>query len=365
MKVHGQEYRSIWLDPKEEGLVHLINQNRLPWSFEIADLRSPGDALEAIRSMMVRGAPLIGATGALGMYLAATTAKNQKDPEAFLNDWAYRLSTARPTAINLARSVNHVFNKIRLGQSGEVSLLAKKEAELIIEEEVDACRKIGEYGLPLIRECAEKKDGKTVNILTHCNAGWLACIDYGTALAPVYLAHDAGLPVHVWVDETRPRNQGARLTAWELGQHGIPHTVITDNAGGTLMQKGQVDMVLVGSDRTTLDGYVVNKIGTYLKALAAYDNHVPFYVAIPLSSFDLNTTTNPLLLPIEEPDPEEVRMIEGWHDGEIKQVQLFPENSPALNPAFDITPPEFVTALITEKGICMPVIEETIRLFKE
>jgi len=366
MKAGVTGYQSLWLGGTDGETLYVINQNRLPFVFEIVALHTPGEVIHAIESMIVRGAPVIGAAGACGVYLAALCSSRQSDPKKFIREWAEKLRLARPTAVNLARAVDRVYNKISgIYRNDERIRLAKQEALHIISEEVQACRGIGNEGLPLISEVAQKKNGKLVHILTHCNAGWLACIDYGTALAPIYLAHDAGIPVHVWVDETRPRNQGARLTAWELGEHGVPFTLIVDNAGGYLMQKGLVDMVMVGSDRTTLDGYVVNKIGTYLKALAAHDNHVPFYVAVPSSSFDASTGEKYLSLPIEEREVNEVTMAEGLEEGEMKTFSLYPANMPVANPGFDITPPYLVTALITERGICKPLKEEILNLFPE
>jgi len=288
------------------------------------------NAAKAIKEMWVRGAPLIGITAAYGLYLATLEAQGKSNSAEYLQECARRLLETRPTAVNLRWAVH----ALRLKQ-----------------EDIEVCRKIGEHGIALIEEKSIAKSGDTINILTHCNAGWLACVDWGTATSPIYQAHNKGIKVHVWVDETRPRNQGARITAWELGQHGIPHTIITDNAGGHLMQQGMVDMCIVGTDRTTRKGDVANKIGTYLKALAAKDNDVPFYVALPSSTIDWEIEDGKDI-PIEVRDEEEVLCIYGQHEGTIKQVRLAPQNSRGLNYGFDITPARLVTGLITERGIC-------------
>ncbi len=364
MNVGGKPYQSIWPDPANPERIKIVNQNLLPFEFRIDEIRSSQQALDAIRTMTVRGAPLIGVTGAFGIYLASLEARKRKDSLAYLSSRAGMLRSARPTAVNLAWAVDRVMQAIRdAGEINEMIRRAGKEANAIMEEEKESCFRIGQSGLELIREISREKKGAPVNILTHCNAGWLACVDFGTATSPIYLAHDRGIPVHVWVDETRPRNQGARLTAWELDQHGVPHTIVVDNAGGHLMQKGLVDMVLVGSDRTTRTGDVANKIGTYLKALAAKDNHIPFYVALPSSSIDFSISSGMDEIQIEERDPSEVRNMEGIGDGEVRILNVMPGNSPVSNYGFDITPAKLVTGLITERGVCPASEKGIMKLF--
>jgi methylthioribose-1-phosphate isomerase len=367
MKVNGQPYRTIWLHPDNPAAVQIIDQRLLPHRFVIEDLTTVDQAAAAIKDMHVRGAPLIGATAAWGMYLAALTAPQNSEVVflASIRQSAEILNATRPTAVNLAWALGKMQAVIEgaEGFDGRIAA-ARRAAEQITDDEAEACRMIGEHGVGLIEEIAKKKGGAPVNILTHCNAGWLACVDYGTATAPIYAAHDRGLPVHVWVDETRPRNQGARLTAWELGQHGVPHTVIVDNVGGHLMQHGMVDLVIVGTDRTTYTGDVANKIGTYLKALAARDTGVPFYVALPSSTIDW-TIRDGFKIPIEQRGGEEVKYIQGLYEGELATVLLTPETSPAANYAFDVTPARLVDGLITERGVC-PASEEGIQgLFPE
>ena len=361
MKIKQKHYHTIWLQAQDETVVQIIDQRHLPHELVIEDLRTVEETATSIREMHVRGAPLIGVTAAFGMYLAALAA----DPNNFasaLQTAAEQLKATRPTAVNLAWAVDQQLALVATGHTDPLIFLQK--AQQLKAESIERCRQIGINGLPLIQDIYQKKQG-TVNILTHCNAGWIACIDYGTATAPIYAAHDAGIPVHVWVDETRPRNQGARITAFELKEHGVPHTVITDNAGGHLMQHGEVDLVLVGTDRTTATGDVCNKIGTYLKALAAWDNQVPFYVGAPSSSIDWSLRDGLREIPIELRQETEVKYIQGRHEGQIKQVLLTPEESPAANYAFDVTPARLVTGLITEKGIC-PATEEGLRtLFVE
>ena len=345
MKISGTHYRTIWAT--KTGSVRVIDQSRLPFEFSTVDLDTVEDAARAIRTMVVRGAPLIGATAAYGLALAA-----RSDPtEAHLDHAAHLLQATRPTAHNLSWALKQVRRSlvgVALSERGEAAFAA---AALLCEADVEQCRAIGTHGLEVLRRAADPIRS-TLNILTHCNAGWLACVDWGTALAPVYMAHDAGIPVHVWVDETRPRNQGAALTAFELAAHGVPHTVIADNLGGHLMQRGLVDLVLVGSDRTTSTGDVCNKVGTYLKALAARDNEVPFYVALPMSTIDWSLADGSEI-PIEERSPAELTHITGKAaSGAIETVRVVPEASPALNLAFDVTPARLVTGLITERGVC-------------
>ncbi len=345
MRISGRHFRTIWIT--ESGTVRVIDQSRLPFEFATIDLETVADAAHAIQTMVVRGAPLIGATAAYGMVLAARS--NPSDPH--LAEAARILEATRPTAINLAWALTRMRHVLAEVSPEERVAVALREAAAICDADVEQCRMIGVHGLEIIRALAKSADRK-LNILTHCNAGWLACVDWGTALAPVYMAHDAGIPVHVWVDETRPRNQGAALTAFELGAHGVPHTVIADNLGGHLMQRGEVDMVIVGSDRTTARGDVGNKVGTYLKALAARDNGVPFYAALPVSTIDWSLHSGSAI-PIEERSPEEVTHITGrGSSGRIETVRLIPEGSAALNLAFDVTPARLVTGLITERGTC-------------
>jgi len=335
MKVNNKHYHTIWLSEKEDKVVKIIDQRSLPHAFVIEELRHLDEVAIAIKDMHVRGAPLIGVTAAFGMYLAALKA----DPVDFKTDLkqaAKKLKATRPTAVDLAWAVEQQLILINKMDILNVNILLEK-AKQIKQDSIDRCKKIGEFGLPIIKSIFEQSK-KTVNILTHCNAGWFACVDYGTATAPIYAAHDAGIPIHVWVDETRPRNQGARITAFELLEHGVPHTVITDNAGGHLMQHGQVDMVLVGTDRTTRAGDVCNKIGTYLKALAAEDNNVPFYVGAPYSCIDWTMKDGVKEVPIELRSEEEVKYIQGKQKDEIVTILLTPEESPAANYAFDVTP---------------------------
>lgn len=366
MIVGGKAYQSIWPDPSNNEVVMIINQHLLPFEFRVDKISSSVQAMESIRTMKVRGAPLIGICGAFGLYMACLEARHKKDGEKYISEHAEMLKSARPTAVNLAWAVNRVMQKTAGVKDPEEKIRgARKEAIGMMEEDKESCFRIGQHGLELILEISRRKKGSPVNILTHCNAGWLACIDYGTATSPIYLAHDQGIKVHVWVDETRPRNQGARLTAWELEQHGVPHTVIVDNAGGYLMQKRLVDMVIVGSDRTTRTGDVANKIGTYLKALAAYDNDIPFYVALPSSSIDFSIRSGINEIRVEERDPSEVRNMEGSIRGDIYTVNIIPEKSPVSNYGFDITPARLVTGLITERGICGANEQEIIKLFPE
>lgn len=346
--------RTIWLHT-EGSAVQIIDQRSLPHQVTIASLRHSDEAAIAIREMWVRGAPLIGATAAYGFWLATREAASQVDPGAYLHACADKLLATRPTAVNLQWAIRQqmsICEALRF-EPEACRRACLEKAQAIVEEDVAHCKAIGEHGLPLI-EAIYQKTAKPVQILTHCNAGRMACIEWGTATSPIYHAHTAGIPVHVWVDETRPRNQGARITAWELTEAGIPHTVIADNTGGHLMQHGMVDLCIVGSDRTSRSGDVANKIGTYLKALAAHDNGVPFYVALPSSSIDFAITDGLTEIPIEERGADEVSQIQGWSTkyAEILSVRLTPAASPAVNYGFDVTPARLVTGLITERGIC-------------
>lgn len=345
MKVSGKHYRTIW--PTGVGTVRVIDQSRLPFEFATLDLGTLEEAASAIRNMVVRGAPLIGAAAAYGVALAL----RESPSDARLEEAVRMLAATRPTAVNLAWALTRMRGALAALPPPQRAAAAWREAAAICEADVEQCRSIGAHGLGIIRELA-RTTGRRVNILTHCNAGWLCAVDWGTALSPIYLAHDAGCPVHVWVDETRPRNQGAALTAFELGAHGIPHTVIADNLGGHLMQRGEVDMVIVGSDRTTAAGDVCNKVGTYLKALAAHDNGVPFYAALPISTIDWNLEHGGDI-PIEERAPRELTHVTGQTAaGAIETVRVVPAESAVLNLAFDVTPARLVTALITERGVC-------------
>jgi len=353
MRVGGQRFRTIWIDLEDPRVVRIIDQRALPHAFVIEEIPDTRAMARAIRDMHVRGAGLIGAAAAYGMYLAVLEADAAPDFQRSLEQSRDRLLATRPTAVNLAWAVDRQLRAIHAAASPAGKVRAALEsAHAIADEDADHCRRIGEHGLPVIREIAARKPGQPVNILTHCNAGWLAFVDHGSATAPIYAAHDAGIPVHVWVDETRPRNQGAALTAWELGQHGVPHTLVVDNAGGHLMQHGRVDLVITGTDRTTATGDVANKIGTYLKALAARDNGVPFYVALPSSSFDWNMTDGLREIPIERRDDAEVLEVRGRCGDAVHSVRIAPPGTTAANYAFDVTPARLVTALITERGLC-------------
>jgi methylthioribose-1-phosphate isomerase len=366
MKIRDKNYQTIWLDENDPTCVCVIDQQRLPFFFEIKDLRSVDDVYEAIENMTVRGAPLIGAAGAFGLYLATLEITSRTDISDHLSNAARYLISCRPTAVNLSWAVNYSLEKLKKNlNSASLSEIALEVAVEICETDKEYCRQIGYHGLKIIESLSEQKKGEPLNILTHCNAGWLATIDYGTVTAPVYLAHDKGIPLHVWVDETRPRNQGAKLTAWELGQHGVPHTLIPDNSGGHLMQQKMVDIVLTGSDRTTRTGDVANKIGTYLKALAAFDNNIPFYSLFPSTSIDFGIKDGIREITIEERDPEEVTNISGLADGKIQSVRICPENTVAANYGFDITPARLITGLITERGICRAEENEIKELFSD
>ena len=345
MRIKGKPYKTIWFD---NNLVKIIDQTKLPHQFIIKDLKNVKDAINAIKTMEVRGAPLIGATAAYGLVLSII----ENNDLSFLKKSCEELISSRPTAINLKWAVDRMMKKLSgVNDKKDVLKIALSEAKAITEEDEKFCKNIGLNGLKIIEEIANKKK-KTVNILTHCNAGWLATIDWGTATSPIYHAHQKGIKLHVWVDETRPRNQGANLTSYELNEEGISNTVITDNAGGILMQRGQVDMCIVGTDRTLSNGDVCNKIGTYLKALSAKDNNIPFYVALPSSTIDWSIKDH-RNIPIEERNSEELSYVEGIDENnEIKRVRIYPQKSKSLNLAFDVTPAKLVTGLITEKGIC-------------
>ncbi len=344
MKIEGKPYKTIWF---ENNLVKIIDQTKLPHKFIIKDLKTVKDAINAIKIMEVRGAPLIGATAAYGLVLSII----EKDDLSFLKKSSEELIASRPTAINLKWAVDRMMKKLSGVNDKDIMKIALNEAKAITEEDEKFCKNIGLNGLKIIEDIAKKKKD-TVNILTHCNAGWLATIDWGTATSPIYHAHQKGIKVHVWVDETRPRNQGANLTSYELNEEGISNTIITDNAGGILMQRGEVDMCIVGTDRTLSNGDVCNKIGTYLKALSAKDNNVPFYVALPSSTIDWSIKDHKQI-PIEERNSEELSHVEGIDENnEIKKIRIYPQKSKSLNLAFDVTPAKLVTGLITEKGIC-------------
>ncbi len=364
MVVNNKRYRTIWLKDGDDKIVSVINQQKLPHSFEVVDLSSLDGFEKAISEMLVRGAGLIGAAAGYGMYMAALHA-NEKQFKTELIEAGNRLKATRPTAKNLAWAVDRQLEAIKNSSTlSEVIEITKKLAVAIADEDAESCRLIGEHGVTLIREIYRSK-GSTVNILTHCNAGWLAFVDWGSATAPIYRAAEEGIPVHVFVDETRPRNQGASLTAWELGQQGIDHHLIVDNTGGHLMQHGMVDLVIVGSDRTTASGDVANKIGTYLKALAAKDNNIPFFVALPSSTFDWTIHDGVKDIEIEERSGDEVRFMTGIGDDGLTSVRICPEETKALNYGFDVTPARLVTGLITERGIAQANVEGIKKLFPE
>lgn len=368
MIINGKHKNTIWIDQSNTGIIYTFDQRFFPHETRIVSIKSIDEAAEAIKTMVVRGAPLIGVTAAYGMYLAALhyngpgLYEEMKEAATFLNE-------TRPTAVNLQWAINQQLAVIEDNPNLTNVALAEvllSNAEKLKKEDIATCSAIGDYGLSVIREISQFKGGAEVNILTHCNAGWLACIDWGTATAPIYKAHEAGINIHVWVDETRPRLQGANLTAFELSEHGIPHTIITDNAGGHLMQHGEVDMVIVGTDRVTRTGDVANKIGTYLKALAANDNYIPFYVALPSSTIDWTISDGLTEIPIEMRSPNEIHKVLGkTKSGELKKVRITPEKSPALNHGFDVTPARLVSALITERGICQATEAGLLSLFPE
>jgi methylthioribose-1-phosphate isomerase len=366
MKVKNTHYRTIWPDPDNKKITKIIDQRFLPHQFIVEDLSTVADFASAIKDMHVRGAGLIGATAAFGMYCGVLTAP-ENDSEAHIHQSAETLASTRPTAKNLTWAIERQLQEI----SQETSLEAKRNRAYevaceIADEDALFCKQIGEHGLEIIREISRKKAGKPVNILTHCNAGWLAFVDYGSATAPIYAAHHAGIDVHVWVDETRPWLQGAKLTSWELNEEGVPHTLIPDNTGGHLMQHGMVDLIIVGTDRTTYTGDVANKIGTYLKALAAKDNDVPFYVALPSSTFDWDIEDGLADIPIETRSEEEVHCISGvTQDNRQETVTISPEETKALNYGFDVTPSRLVTGLITERGVTAANKNAILDMFPE
>lgn len=366
MKVEGKEYRTIWLNKEKDTIISVIDQRFLPHKFVIENLSSVKELAVAIIDMHIRGAGLIGATAGFGMYLAVLESSRKDSFDAHLIHLANKLKSTRPTAVNLEWAVNRQLLAISKGNSIEEKItIAKETAQLIADEDAQYCRRIGEHGVNIIEQISKNKKGEVVNILTHCNAGWLAFVDYGSATSPIYEAHKRSMKVHVWVDETRPRNQGASLTAWELLQQGIPHTVIADNTGGHLMQHGLVDLVITGADRVTRTGDAANKIGTYLKALAAFDNKIPFYVALPSSTFDWNIADGIKEIPIEERNSDEVKYMQGLCDGEIKTILISPFDSPAINYGFDVTPARLISGLITERGICETTEQAILDLFPE
>lgn len=365
MKIDGRHYRTIWVKEGDARTIQIIDQQRLPHVFEIRDLRTVQDFIIAVKDMYVRGAGLIGAAAGYGMYIAALTAP-EDNFERSIQESKQKLLATRPTAKNLEWALNRQIEAMAQGHTPrEKRAIAYETARKIADEDAECCRMIGEHGYGIIEEISRLKGGRTLNILTHCNAGWLAFVDYGSATAPIYAAFERGIDLHVWVDETRPRNQGASLTAWELGKHGVPHDLIVDNAGGHLMQHGMVDMVIVGADRTTYTGDVANKIGTYLKALAAQDNQIPFYVALPSSTFDWELTDGISEIPIEERDPGEVRYMSGLSNDGTRQVLICPPSTPARNWGFDVTPARLVSRLISERGICRADKDDILRLFPE
>ncbi len=365
MKIKGTHYRTIWPHPEKDAVVQIIDQRWLPHQIVIAELQSVDDVCRAISEMWVRGAPLIGAAAAWGMYLATCEVPASCTRDFYFEECYGKLLKTRPTAVNLKWALDAMLKTITGNDSiMESRLHARTGAQMICDEDVKCNTQIGMHGLEIIKKIAATKSGP-VQIMTHCNAGWLATVDRGTATAPVYLAKEEGIDLHIYVSETRPRNQGAQLTAWELGENNIAHTLIADNAAGYLMQRGQVDCVFVGTDRTTGNGDVVNKIGTYMKALAAFDNHVPFYVAAPSSSIDWKITDAAKEIEIEERDQNEVKYVQGFEDGKIRSVLISPDFTPASNYAFDITPAKYVTGLITERGICAASATGLKELFPE
>jgi methylthioribose-1-phosphate isomerase len=366
LRKKGEDFRTIWQKPGHPEVVQIIDQRRLPHEYVVHDLVTWRDGAMAISDMLVRGAPLIGATAAWSLYLAAIESRDSRGSAEFIADAAKEIGATRPTAVNLQWALDRVISVLN-GAAIDADLVAllEREARDICTEDIEISRGIGQHGLTLIEAIAQKKQGKTVNILTHCNAGSLATINWGTATAPIYFAHQKGIDVHVWVDETRPRNQGSQLTAWELAENGVPHTLIVDNAGGHLMQHGLVDICITGTDRTTRSGDVANKIGTYLKALAAYDNKIPFYVALPSTTIDWTISDGLREIPIEERDPREVTQVYGRAGDQMCTVETVASNTGVSNFAFDVTPARLVTGLITECGICPASEEGLVGLFPE
>lgn len=365
MRIQNKHYTTIWLSADDE--LQIIDQTRLPAEFEIVTLKTNDDVCRAISSMQVRGAGLIGVTAGYGVYLIAKNFSSQNNWAEYMQEECTKLLKTRPTAKNLSYALDRQARIWQNHAQDEALPKLREEALNLAQEDIDFCRRIGEHGKKLIEEIAEKKNGQPVNILTHCNAGWLAFTDYGSALSPVYTAFNAGIPVHVYVDETRPRNQGASLTAFELSEHNVPHTLIADNAGGHLMQHHMVDMVIVGADRVTRNGDAANKIGTYLKALAAHDNNIPFYVALPSSTFDFSLYDGVKEITIEERNAHETEYVTGWYydnagQKHVQEVRICPEKTKGLNFAFDVTPHRFITGLITERGI-MEANEQAILTF--
>lgn len=366
MKVNGKHYLTIWLKDENPEIICIIDQRHLPHQFVIEELQSVKDIEVAIRDMHVRGAGLIGAAAAYGMYIATIEASRNNSAEEHLTLSAHMLKSSRPTAVNLEWAVNRQLAAISTGKTPRDKIkIAKEVAKRIASEDAENCRSIGLNGARIIEQMSKKKKGSAVNILTHCNAGWLAFVDHGSALAPVYESFDKGINVHVWVSETRPRNQGAALTAWELNSHGVPHTVVVDNAAGHLMQHGKVDVVITGADRVTRAGDAANKVGTYLKALAARDNNIPFYVALPSSTFDWDIQDGIKEITIEERTGDEVKYMSGLCGDEIKKVLVTSSGSEALNYGFDVTPARLITSLITERGICRATEEDIVNMFPE
>ena len=364
MLINGQHFHTIWVD-KPTKTVKVIDQQKLPFELCIQSLKTLDDAFHAIKEMVVRGAPLIGVTAAYGICLALENAPENTEVQAFLKKIGGHLKTARPTAVNLAYAIDEMTLSLNKTTSiKEARNKAWTSADKLKKAEIDHSNSIGNYGLQIIEKIAKEKK-KPVNILTHCNAGWLACIDWGTATAPIYKAHEKGIDVHIWVDETRPRNQGSKLTAFELKQMGVPHTIIADNTGGHLMQHGMVDLVIVGSDRTTATGDVCNKIGTYLKALAAYDNQIPFYAALPSSTIDFELNDGIKEIPIEIRNEEELKFFEGKTANGIGKVETASPGSRFANYGFDVTPARLITGLITEKGICSASKKSIYKLFEK
>ncbi|HPD95537.1 MAG TPA: S-methyl-5-thioribose-1-phosphate isomerase [Tenuifilaceae bacterium] len=362
MKVNGKSYRTIWMKEPDNSTVCIIDQRFLPHRFIIEEISSHNEMCKAISEMHLRGAGLIGVAAAYGMYLAVLECFGSPNFEDELKQKAKELIATRPTAVNLKHAVDKMLQAIKSAGNNAIKI-AKQTALGIEQEDLNAGRLIGENGLSVIQGISKTKNEETVNILTHCNAGWLAFVDYGSALAPIYLAHKKGIKLHVWVDETRPRNQGAMLTAWELQNEGISHTIIADNTGGHLMQNGLIDMVITGADRIAANGDAANKIGTYLKALAAADNNIPFYIAAPTSSFDRSIKQGVGTIPVEQRNPDEVRYVTGWADNHWQSVLICPENSPAANYGFDVTPARLISGIITEKGICKANIDDICKIF--